>query len=519
MNEKDDSGDGSRSRSQSESVTISPPRAISSHQVPHQRQHGFQFVNLEGAPRRDAAARKLVKSHVARHMLLKQRERTPGECASKGRRIHKVEGEEMDEEIIPEQPIWPPTDIYTIDLGSDQIDPFGPMPIPNRPYIQDLVRHFGSIFALSLSPLGGKIPMVAELYPVAMTDPMLFHALLSVTAAHQSCLVGRKEPSTKAIKHRGHAIHMLNGTLRSQDLNLDDVMIATVLLLAVHDVFFGDIIAIESHLQGLELMIRIRGGVRTLGMEGALTDLLYWIDHACAFLTGSRPHFPLIAPGSILEKERFRLDYSLPPAVPIHHTGFGCLAAEGVISLEFGRLLEMVIFLTNRLKDGMATSVHNREPCRFHDTRAHIDEILHAAKDYDLSRSGEADIQECIRLAASIYSNMCFRDIPPASAIHSHLVDQLKLALVRSKLSSTWAGYRDVLIWVLFMGGAVTTDQDSRLWILGLLKPICDQLGLADWGHVRESLRNFLWVDEFCEGPCKNLWMQMVHPLPLDPLS
>lgn len=78
--------------------------------------------------------------------------------------------------------------------------------------------------------------MVAELYPASTTDPILFHALLSTAAAHQTCLIGSKEPSLEVIRHRGQAIRLLNQKLESPDLIVDDALIATVLLLAVHDV-------------------------------------------------------------------------------------------------------------------------------------------------------------------------------------------------------------------------------------------------------------------------------------------
>ncbi|KAH8808580.1 fungal-specific transcription factor domain-containing protein [Xylogone sp. PMI_703] len=509
--DKNESGDASQLRSR---PTTSLPGSSPAQQAARQRSQGFQFVNLRGAPRRNAATRKLVKAHVARHVLSRQRSTTSAESVDNEKEIDIKE--EYEDGIIPEQPVWPPMNIYTMELESNLLDPFGPIPIPNGPFVQDLIKHYGTVFAFSLCPLGGKLPLVAELYPVATTDAMLFHALLSVAAAHQSCLLGRRTPSAREMMHRGQAIHMLNQKLALGNISFDDSIIATILLLGAHDVLFGDIAAIESHIQGLELMIRSRGGVRTLGMEGALSDLLYWIDHTCALFTASKPRFPLVAPGSILKKERFRIDYSLRWAVPIHSSGFGSLVTQGMISKEFARLLELMFYLSNRTWEALVAGIRNREPCRFHDTRAHIDEILHAAKDYTVGSSGTAEIQECIRLAASIYSNICFRDIPAASAIHSHLVDQLQLALVKSKLSSTWTGHLDVLIWILFMGGAVITDEGCRFWILGLLKPACDQLGLTDWESVRETLRKFLWLDIFCEGPCKKVWAQMMQQQPSD---
>lgn len=35
-------------------------------------------------------------------------------------------------------------------------------------------------------------------------------------------------------------------------------------------------------MQGLELMVRLRGGVRALGMKGTLADLLYWFVPLCS---------------------------------------------------------------------------------------------------------------------------------------------------------------------------------------------------------------------------------------------
>lgn len=170
-----------------------------------------------------------------------------------------------------------------------------------------------------------------------------------------------------------------------------------------------------------------------------------------------------------------------------------------------------MVYLGNRLASSLTHGIDSRIPCRYHDTRAHVDEILHGVKDQTRDRTGGADIQECIRLAAFIYNNTCFRDIPPASAIHSHLIRQLKLSLVSSKLFSVWTDYQEVLMWILFIGGAVSIEVDCRSWVLGLLKQTCDGLGLLDWNTVHERLRTFLWVDQFCEGPCRTLWIEMLQ--------
>ncbi|CAI4215701.1 unnamed protein product [Parascedosporium putredinis] len=66
-------------------------------------------------------------------------------------------------------------------------------------------------------------------------------------------------PKTAVMAHKGKAIAMLNGQLRSHNYQTSDAVIAGVVQLIVDEWYWGDTDDLRAHMRGLREMIRIRG--------------------------------------------------------------------------------------------------------------------------------------------------------------------------------------------------------------------------------------------------------------------
>jgi hypothetical protein len=78
------------------------------------------------------------------------------------------------------------------------------------------------------------------------------------------------------------------------------------------------------------------------------------------------------------------------------------------------------------------------------------------------------NVQEPCRLAALIYTNMVFRRIQPSAAIHTTLTSRLRTILIQNDLVSCWENLYEMLLWVLFIGGAVAVQKTIRSWFVSV---------------------------------------------------
>lgn len=56
--------------------------------------------------------------------------------------------------------------------------------------------------------------------------------------------------------------------------------------MAAYEAVFGDSEVFAAHMKGLQMMLKLRGGLSNLGLNGLLERMLVWIDLNAAHLTG-----------------------------------------------------------------------------------------------------------------------------------------------------------------------------------------------------------------------------------------
>ena len=76
-----------------------------------------------------------------------------------------------------------------------------------------------------------------EWFPFALTDPALFHAILSIAAAHIAGLK-RSRPSFAYFQHRGEVIRIVSERISSGYKASDDATIGAISILLITDVKF-----------------------------------------------------------------------------------------------------------------------------------------------------------------------------------------------------------------------------------------------------------------------------------------
>ncbi len=77
---------------------------------------------------------------------------------------------------------------------------------------------------------------------------------------------------TIAMSHKAKAIEYLNEYLSSRSSTIDEAL-AGVVHLITNEFFWGDTGDLHAHLRGLRELIKMRGGLRNLGLHGLISKL------------------------------------------------------------------------------------------------------------------------------------------------------------------------------------------------------------------------------------------------------
>ena len=107
---------------------------------------------------------------------------------------------------------------------------------------------------------------------VSSKDLTISNACL--TALYQSILGRRFEADPVVLNIRGSVLQFINSSLRRRNDYIDDSTIISIIHQMYYDCFMSSKSVIFAHLNGLHHIVRIRGGLRMLGLDGDLAHML-----------------------------------------------------------------------------------------------------------------------------------------------------------------------------------------------------------------------------------------------------
>lgn len=224
----------------------------------------------------------------------------------------------------------------------------------------------------------------------------------------------------------------------------------------------------------------------------------------CATYNGRRPHLPADILSVTISREN--------PSLPVAATGFACLLKLSSSSSSIVPILQELISLAAEIQSIQTTRPSDHDLMLFTARRSWIEwklSTLLFSHNSSNTETATTHIENCCRLAAHIYINIVLRLMPPAAAVFTYLADELKDALKQTNLKSLWEGNAELLMWILFQGGAAATDEKTKDWYLSHLVPVFKYLWLQTWAEVYQLLSTFLWVRCSLARRCKPLWSEI----------
>ncbi|KAK4504216.1 hypothetical protein PRZ48_005132 [Zasmidium cellare] len=386
-------------------------------------------------------------------------------------------------------------------ISNGQLEPFRLYPVAKwHPEIPDLVDYFLHNFAPEVTTdMLGRDVMRNQLWPEALQDSALFHAILLTAASHASLSRAQALPTTLLAQLRSSTFESINGAIaRSQGRGgVNDAVAGAIALMAAWELQYGSLTTYEMHMRGLETIVNIRGGTAPseptqAGLESfstAIAQLILNAGHDLAIYASRPPYFESnnIAPTGV-------------PA-PARSRGLARLSEQRLI---LPNLLSLIDTLpSHNVHDGHAFStVRNTQQRLVEWTLALATRVSYSPTQTLREDNIKQQASALIRLAGL---TLCEYFQMLAGMTSSEGLGPLygeALLLAPETLVGTL--YEEATFWALFTICSTTGRCEAKH--MRCLKRLQLELGIRDWTAARELLSKYAYPAETLDGSAYNLW-------------
>jgi len=274
-------------------------------------------------------------------------------------------------------------------------------------------------------------------------------------------------------------------------------VIGTVLGFACHDHLIGNHRRANIHMNGLEKIIRTRGGYGTLKPFHPLRLMIFWIDVADSFLTDKKPRFPL-QEDIILDlsnQHRFGILDSITTAWENTFTDFIDIT---VILASFARIAQFI-------NDHAGTPNFWRHewfvPLKFLPILQRLLSLPRDEFKYGAILQGSV-LREALRLTCLILSSLVMRKC----RVRPDGVSEYKSRVMKLLIDHPviWFPFWDLRLWVLVVAGLIA-EGECRAWHVAQISCTMDQIGLNTWNEAIEVAKSIIWIDELLDDEASKL--------------
>ncbi|TAQ83723.1 hypothetical protein B7494_g7953 [Chlorociboria aeruginascens] len=442
---------------------------------------GFQFVVSIPAQTRDEHDRKAIRSHATRAGAPRRRPiKLPHPWICPDRNLGPLK-EVLSEEASTSQSILPlpvPRSVGAYFLGLQLPPGIEPYMIQDLVKLIDLDKHGVYPYEICLN-----VHVVERgWFPYMISDICCLHSMLfSVRAFVERPL--HSQLSRLASSHYAKTLQLLQARLNDPDRTsaISDATIMVVITLAATAELTGDFAAVITHIEGLEKIVSLRGGLPALNTHNIQVKACR-ADLAYALLFGRRPLlFKEAIPWDCFIGDRGLIKCSHYP-----HDANICAFVETILDTR----------LRNALRDLHAFSCISN--LAYQTTRKLSPETYNEMSISILYRLTylcfERDpLQEVIRVGLLAISSTIFMQRYFLGKPYNHLLNLYSNALLRLLESIDVDLPVPILLWLMMLSHVVIDKEPSPTdWRSLWLDKAILRAGINSWPQAQEILRSIV---------------------------
>ncbi|KAE9365192.1 hypothetical protein N431DRAFT_488401 [Stipitochalara longipes BDJ] len=385
-------------------------------------------------------------------------------------------------------------------------------------YVFTIFLHYGAAVAGSFLPLGKFVPtnpLRTKVLSLVTQDTALYHIILANSGLDMMIWRGEQffDPMTRSnvrgreigtvfcTKHKMEAIRIINERLNDPLLSTSDETILAVSHLAGYEMLASTtkksedrFTEFEIHMDGIEQMVKLRGGLKRIGLNTCLTHFILRVDHLHSALTGSRPRFSM------------EDAHEEPPKSPLGPS----LAQSPDLTKDVNNstLLNVLDQLreASQFLENLEDPISEDDFFSFGIKRALIEDDLFKLGNIDtgLPQQNLSPIEQCCRVAALLYVQTSLTKVN--CKVYQDLVTALRYGLEQAGLEDLRMEHPNVLLWMLLVGGGAAPFNMDRLWFMGAIEKT---LHTSLWEEVEQRLQGWPWRPKYCV-PWRAIWREAI---------
>ena len=341
----------------------------------------------------------------------------------------------------------------------------------------------------------------------ALTEPGMMNGIFLMSCRSLANLYNQKEYNVSALKYKQKCIEMVRHDI-DRNQSISDLTIVKVLFLVSDEFHTGNIEGTRSHTEAIGKLVQMRGGLKALGLEGTLQDLVLWNDRMSTFYTGTRPNF--------MHAETFVDSVTAKYLTP----GFYHAATDGLFSKDMIQILDDICAATLLTQTAEQTLAGPELQLEF------SSRLLVLSSDHRCPASSRnySLFEQCLCLALMVFVKLALRPQTSGASYgpllgSSYLAMRIQqfiegLAAADMEEAGTGDRHAELLLWMATMGawaGSQTPlaaserdedQQEEQMLVLGtsLWRELVCELDINTLDDFRVYMLSFLWLDESC-GP------------------
>ncbi|KAG0650437.1 hypothetical protein D0Z07_3150 [Hyphodiscus hymeniophilus] len=353
-------------------------------------------------------------------------------------------------------------------------DPFDSLPVDSSGLIHKLLDNCCTV------------PNPREKWlPLAVFDKAFFNATLFVSALN-ICGIQGIPVSSDVFFFKGETIRVINERFEYSNKYVSDGTIAAVASLAQLENMSGSSEAAKIHMDGLEAMVKSRGGLQALGSFGIPRRQAAWSDACAAIVLGTKPRFELAA--------------SLDDEDP----------AEWFPTRDYRDILGLRNL--SILKDeGLNLLVSRVDIVPYSDMVQRLEYRLVAIIQADDLRVPSQDlvIYTLFAHAAVVHISMFLRDLAKNLPFFYLLSLRIRNILEKVDISKLKTEYPEIMLWVFTIAGLCGSPESERAWFATLVADFCIELGFYGVHEIGVFLSNFFWSELYRSPTTTGFWKEV----------
>ncbi|TGO37416.1 hypothetical protein BHYA_0098g00400 [Botrytis hyacinthi] len=308
---------------------------------------------------------------------------------------------------------------------------------------------------------------------------------VSVTALNN--IVLNQEDPKIAMHHLSLAFRLINDKLSGNEA-ASDTTIAVVLTMSHYYRLQGQVIQGLVHLQGLERMVKMRGGISNLRRkQPTLAQKIFRADLEHSLHSGTYTRYTvqdIESNDTFCTRESRNLDFYKNKAIT-------CALVSLPLSTELLTLLVDTITFTLLLNDAVVGRAPPLGGHKLHNTLLFLGYSLLSMYPLGDCRP-KSSLENAIHLGLVSFISTFMRGLDGKVPVNPLLASLLRFST--QQLSKRQCGSPEALLWLLLMGKASIFESLDDTWLASDISHTMQVLNLQNHTDVQRKLESFPWV-------------------------